>query len=165
MNKISLIVAKGKNHEIGKDNELLWRIRDDLRLFKRTTHRHVVIHGRKSFESIGRPLPNRSNIVITRDKTYTAKGAFVVHSLEKAIDLANKLEQQGEIFILGGGQIYTLSMPLIDRMYISFVEAAFEDADAFFPAPDLSSWNLISSKEYPQNEDNQYAFDFRVYEK
>ena len=91
MNKISLIVARAKDNAIGKDNDLLWKIKDDLRLFKSTTAGHVVIHGRKSFESIGKPLPNRSNIIITRSKQYEADGAFVTHSLTEALELANNL--------------------------------------------------------------------------
>ena len=101
---ISLIVAKAQNDAIGKDNDLLWRIRDDLKRFKKLTSHHVVIHGRKSYESIGKPLPNRSNIVITRSKSYQAPGAFVCHTFDEAINLAKKLEHHGEIFVIGGAR-------------------------------------------------------------
>ncbi|NNJ55844.1 MAG: dihydrofolate reductase, partial [Bacteroidia bacterium] len=125
MNTISLIVAIAENGAIGKDNQLLWRIRDDLKLFKAATNGHVVIHGRKSFESIGKPLPNRSNVIITRNKEYVPNGAFLTHSLDEALSLANKLEQNAEIFILGGAEIYRQALPLIDKLYISHVHASF----------------------------------------
>ena len=165
MNKISLIVARAKDNAIGKDNDLLWKIKDDLRLFKRTTAGHVVIHGRKSFESIGKPLPNRSNIIVTRSNEYKADGAFVTHSLAEALELANSLEQNGEIFILGGAEIYRQSLGLVDRMYLSEVDAQFPNADAFFPEPNLNNWKQISCESHAQNEVNEFAFDFCVWEK
>ena len=165
MNKISLIVARAKDNAIGKDNDLLWKIKDDLRLFKRTTAGHVVIHGRKSFESIGFPLPNRSNIVITRNKEYKAVGAFVTHSLAEAIELGKKLEMNDEIFILGGAEIYRQSLDLVDRMYLSEVDGEFTDADAHFPEPNLNGWEKVQCDSYEQNERNEFAFDFCVWEK
>ena len=163
--KISLIVARAKDNAIGKDNDLLWKIKDDLRLFKNTTAGHVVIHGRKSFESIGFPLPNRSNIIITRNKDYTANGAFVTHSLTEAIELGKKLEQNEEIFILGGAEIYSQSLDVVDRMYLSEVDGTFPEADAHFPEPNLNGWEQVKCDKYEQSEANEFAFDFCVWER
>lgn len=164
-NTISLIVAIAQNNAIGKDNQLLWKIRDDLKLFKQTTEGHVVIHGRKSFESVGKPLPNRTNIIITRNTDYKAEGVFIVHSLLEAIDLGNKLEQKGELFILGGAEIYKQSLNLVDRMYISHVETTRKDADTFFPEVDLREWEKIESKQLAKSDVNEFGFEFCVYEK
>jgi len=163
--KISLIVARAQDNAIGKDNDLLWKIKDDLKLFKRTTAGHVVIHGRKSFESIGFPLPNRSNIVITRNKDYKAEGAFVVHSLVEAIELGHKLEMNGEIFILGGAEIYRQSLDRVDSMYLSEVDGTFPQADAHFPEPHFTGWEKVKCDHYSQNESNEFAFDFCVWER
>ncbi len=165
MIKISLIVARATDNAIGKDNDLLWKIKDDLRLFKQTTAGHVVIHGRKSFESIGFPLPNRSNIIITRNKEYISNGAFVTNSLEEAIDLGHKLEQNGELFILGGAEIYRQSLDLADRMYLSEVDGKFPEADAHFPEPNLNGWEKVKCDSYEKNEANEFAFDFCVWER
>lgn len=147
---ISLIVAVAENLAIGKENKLLWEIKDDLKLFMKTTSGHAVIHGRKSFESIGKPLPNRSNILITRNKHYKVRGAFVVNSLDEALTLAEKLEFNGEIFILGGAEIYRQSLDKIDKLYISNIDASFSDADAYFPEINWSNWVLESENKYPQ---------------
>ena len=162
---ISLIVAKAQNDAIGKDNDLLWKIRDDLKRFKKLTSHHVVIHGRKSYESIGKPLPNRTNIIITRSKTYEAPGAFVCHSLEEALDLAKQLEHHGEIFIIGGAEIYRQSLPYVNRMYISEVKADFPDADVFFPKLNYDNWHFVEKQEFQKSEFNEFDFDFLVWEK
>jgi dihydrofolate reductase len=162
---ISLIVAKAQNDAIGKDNDLLWKIRDDLKRFKKLTSHHVVIHGRKSYESIGKPLPNRSNIVITRSKSYQAPGAFVCHTFDEALDLAKKLEHRGEIFVIGGAEIYRQSLPYVNRMYISEVKADFPDADVFFPKLNLEEWQCVERQEYQKSEFNEFEFDFLIWEK
>ena len=162
---VSLIVAVARDWAIGKDNDLLWKIKDDLRLFMRTTSQHVVIHGRRSYESIGKPLPNRTNIIVTRSQDYNAPGCFVVNSLEEGIELAGKLEQRGEVFILGGAQIYKQSLEYVDRMYISHVEADFPEADAHFPPIDLSQWKKVRSESFPQNERNEFGFTFCLYDR
>lgn len=162
---ISLIVARAQDNAIGKDNDLLWKIKDDLRLFKRTTAGHVVIHGRKSFESIGFPLPNRSNIVITRNREYSAKGAFVTHSLEEALELGKKLDIKGEMFILGGAEIYRQSLDIVDRMYLSEVRAEFPEASAYFPDIDLQAWNQVKCESFEKNDVNEFGFDFCIWEK
>lgn len=163
--RISLIVAIGKDRAIGSDNKLLWHIKDDLKLFMRTTSQHVVIHGRKSFESIGAPLRNRTNIILTRDSSYSYSGTFICHSLNEAITLAKKLEQRDEIFILGGAQIYAQSLDIVDRMYISHVEGEFPQADAHFPEYDISSWNCIHSETYSKSDRNEFGFTFCIYER
>ncbi|MDG1721077.1 MAG: dihydrofolate reductase [Bacteroidia bacterium] len=162
---ISLIVAKAQNDAIGKDNDLLWRIRDDLKRFKKLTSHHVVIHGRKSYESIGKPLQNLSNIVITRSKSYQAPGAFVCHTFDEAINLAKKLEHHGEIFVIGGAEIYRQSLPYVNRMYISEVKADFPDADVFFPKLSLEEWQCVERQEYQKSEFNEFDFDFLIWEK
>lgn len=161
---ISLIVAKAKNNAIGKDNDLLWKIKDDLKQFKQLTSHHVVIHGRKSFESIGKPLPNRTNIIVTRNKSYEAKGAFVCTSLDEAIHLAKLLEHHHEIFIVGGAEIYRQSMPIVNRMYISEVYADFPDADVFFPEVTFDNWKLVKKLHFEKSEVNEFAFDFQIWE-
>ncbi|MEY2923726.1 MAG: hypothetical protein RLZZ337_266 [Bacteroidota bacterium] len=164
-NTVSLIVAIAENNAIGKDNQLLWRIKEDLQLFKRTTEGHVVIHGRKSFESVGKPLPNRTNIIITRNKEYVAQGAFVVHSLDEALKFGEKLEQNGELFILGGAEIYKQSLDLVSRLYISNVHASPTDADAFFPPVDYSKWEKVKSQAYSQSDVNEFGFEFCLWER
>ena len=158
-------MAVAKNWAIGKNNQLLWHIRDDLKLFKSITNGHVVIQGRKSFESIGKPLPNRTNIVITRNADYSAPGCFVVNSLDAALELANRLEQKGEVFVIGGAEIYRQSLDRVDKMYISHVEHTEEDAHVYFPEVDLSAWKKLESKSFPQTETNEYAFEYVAYER
>ncbi len=151
---ISIIAAIGENRELGKDNKLLWRIPEDFKRFKELTTNHPVIMGRKTFESIGKPLPNRTNIIITRDKNYKQKNCFVVHSLEEAIDLA-KTKDDNEIFIIGGGQIYKQAINITDKLYLTIVKGRF-DADTFFP--DYSRFKkLILQKE---SQSNQYKYTF-----
>lgn len=163
--EVSIIVAIGNDNAIGKDNQLLWSIKDDLRLFLKMTSGHVVIHGRKSFESIGKPLANRTNIIITRDRSYSYPGCFVVHSLEEAIELGQRLEQKGELFILGGAQVYDqcLVNNLIDKLYISHVDGEFPHADAYFPNVDLDKWKVESYSSFDQNDENEYGFEFAIY--
>lgn len=163
--EIALIVAVGQNNEIGKDNDLLWRIRDDLRLFKQTTNQHVVIHGRKSYESIGKPLPNRTNIVVTRNKNYKTEGAFIVHSLEDALSLAQELEMNNEVFVLGGAEIYKQSLSYITQMHISFVQASFTDADAYFPSVEWKNWKQVEERTFEESDVNQFGFTYKKFVK
>jgi len=135
MNKprVSIISAiAAANRAIGKGNKLLWHIPEDLQRFKKITSGHPVIMGRKTYESIGRPLPGRLNIIVTRDPAYVAQGCVIVHSLDDAITRAAQ-EEGGEIFVIGGAQLYAQALPLADTLYLTLVEGAF-DADAFFPA-------------------------------
>jgi dihydrofolate reductase len=127
---ISIVAAIGRNREIGHGNELLWHIPDDLKRFKSLTSGHPVIMGRKTFESIGKPLPNRTNIVITRDKNWRHEGAKVAHSLEDAIATASLIDP--EIFIIGGAQIYEQALPHADRLYLTLIDDS-KEGDAFLP--------------------------------
>ena len=141
--KISIIVATGKNREIGAKNKLLWKIPEELKRFKEITTGHPIIMGRKTFESIGRVLPNRTNIIVTRDMAYEIEGAVVVHSLEEGIEKAQEVSKvseapsvpkgEGEIFIIGGAQIFDQALPLADKLYVTLVDAEFPEADSFFP--------------------------------
>jgi dihydrofolate reductase len=160
---ISLIAAIGKNNELGKGNTLLWHLPADLKHFRDTTALHAVIMGRKTFESIGKPLPNRRNVVITRDVNYKKARVEVVHSLADALNLFP--DQKEEVFIIGGGELYKQTMPIADRLYITHVNATDKTADAFFPEIIPVVWNEIAHEEHPADEKNPLAYTFSVYEK
>ena len=166
---ISLIAAIGKNNELGKDNDLLWKFPADQKHFRERTSGHPVIMGRKTFESIGRPLPNRRNIVITRDKNYLRYGADIVHSLNEAINSARtplaELAENEEIFIIGGAEIYKQAMQIADRLDITHIDAEDKNADAFFPEIIPTVWNEISHEEHQADEKNPLSFTFSIYEK
>lgn len=159
---ISIIAAIGENRELGKDNKLLWHIPEDLKRFKELTLNHPVIMGRKTCESIGRALPRRVNIVVTRDKNYQMEGCLMVHSLEEAIELASDkpatayaMAGKKEIFIIGGGQIYQQAISIADKLYLTVIKGKYE-ADTFFP--DYSRFKtIISQKTF---EDNSYNCTF-----
>ena len=155
---ISIIVAVAQNDIIGNKNALLWHISEDLRNFKRITSGHPVIMGRKTFESLGRPVPNRTNVVISRTTTHI-EGCTVVDSLEKAIALFPADE---EIFIIGGAQIYALAMPIADKFYLTVVEHPYE-GDTAFPEWNESEWELISEERFNCGEKYPYPFAFREY--
>lgn len=129
---ISAIAAIGTNRELGKNNELIWRIPTDLKRLKALTTGHPIIMGRKTYESIGRPLPNRTNIVISRNPDFTAPGCTVVDSLEAALATARGADNE-EIFIFGGGAIYELAWPLIEKLYLTVIDSNDPTADAYFP--------------------------------
>jgi dihydrofolate reductase len=130
--RISAIEAIGKNRELGKRGKLIWRIPDDLKRLKQLTTGHVIIMGRKTYESIGKPLPNRTNIVVTRNPDFSEPGCLVATSVEEALAIAKKHETE-EIFILGGAEIYTQALPYTDRLYLTIVDATDPEADTFFP--------------------------------
>ena len=160
---ISLIAAIGKNNELGKGNELLWRMPADMQHFIKTTSGHPVIMGRKTFESIGKALPNRKNIIITRDKNYSRPGVEVLNSLDEALD--NVKNSTEEIFVIGGAEIYKQAMPIADRLYITHIDATEKNADAFFPEIIPIVWNEISREEHVADEKNPVSYTFSVYEK
>lgn len=164
---ISLIAAIGKNNELGKGNTLLWHMPADMKYFREKTKGHTVIMGRKTFESLKGPLPNRKNIVITRDTNYQASGIEVVHSLEEVINLSrvtlNKDEQ--EVFVIGGAEIYKQAMTIANKLYITHIDAEDKDADAFFPEIIPIVWNEISHEEHEPDEKNLFNYTFSVYEK
>jgi dihydrofolate reductase len=157
---ISIIVAADENNVIGKDNDLIWHLPDDLKFFKKLTSGHAIVMGRKTFESIGRPLPNRTNIIITRDKKFEAEGCTVVHSLEDALA---RSANDNEVFIVGGDQIYRLTLPLADRIYLTRVHHQF-DGDRHFPELG-SEWKETQSELHPKDEKHPYTFTFKTYEK
>ncbi|MEK7471589.1 MAG: dihydrofolate reductase [Patescibacteria group bacterium] len=160
---ISLIAAIGKNNELGKGNTLLWHLPADMKHFKEITTLHPVIMGRKTFESIGKPLPNRRNIVITRNLNYKMDGVELVYSLNEALDLFPN--QNEEIFIIGGAELYKQTMPVADKLYITHIDAEDKDADAFFPEIIPIVWNEISHIEHKIDEKNIFPYTFSIYKK
>ncbi|MFI3314702.1 MAG: dihydrofolate reductase [Rikenellaceae bacterium] len=160
---ISIIVATAHNSVIGKDNNLIWHISEDLRYFKATTSGHTVIMGRKSYESIGRPLPNRRNIIITRNSDFSAPGCEVVNSIEHAIELSNDGNSE-EVFIIGGGEIYRQSIDKADKLYITHVDNNYE-GDTYFPGIKMSEWKKVSSEKHIRGEKFEYPFEFAIYER
>ncbi|RYU95824.1 dihydrofolate reductase [Emticicia agri] len=156
---ISIIVAVAENGAIGKDNRLLWRLSDDLKQFKALTSNHAVLMGRKTFESIGKPLPNRINIVITRqEKISDDASVLIADSIEKAIEIAKEVKGKEEIFIIGGGNIYEQSLAITDKIYLTEVKVNI-NGDTFFPKLGEDEWKEISRKSYQKNEKNDHDFD------
>ncbi len=153
--KISLIAAIGKNRELGKDNKLLWHLPEDFKRFKQITTNHTVIMGRKTYESIGRPLPNRANIIITRNPSLKIPGCTVVNSLKIALQKAKDLGET-EAFIIGGGQIYQESLFQADKLYLTLIDQTFP-ADTFFPQYKHIFTKKIFEKKH-QSEDYSYTF-------
>lgn len=153
---ISLIAAIGKNRELGRGNELIFQIPEDMKHFRETTQGHTVIMGRKTYESIGRPLPNRTNIVVSRDESYEVPaGVLKATSIEEAIELAKKHENN-EIFVIGGAQIYSLAMPYADKLYLTLVNAEVKDADAFFP--EYSEFKKVLFERKSRDKNYSYTF-------
>lgn len=155
---ISIIVAVAENGTIGDKNTLLWHIKEDMQLFRRVTTGHPVVMGRKTYESLGRPLPNRTNVVISRQELQI-EGCTVVHSLEDALALFGGDE---ELFIIGGAQIYAAALPYADRLYLTTVEHPYE-GDTLFPAWDRSAWELITSERFAHGETYPHPFRFELY--
>lgn len=151
---ISIIVAIGKNREIGKNNQLLFDIPEDMQRFIDVTKGHTVVMGGKTFQSIGKPLPGRKNIVVTLDKNYKAKGCETRYSLDEVLEEAKKLDD--EVFIIGGGQIYNLSLPHADKLYITEVDEEVPDADTHFP--DYSEFKKVVYERDSQDENYKYKF-------
>jgi dihydrofolate reductase len=153
---ISSIAAIAENNAIGKNNQLLWRLPADLKHFKEITTGHTVIMGRKTFESVGKPLPNRRNIVITRSNTLNIEKIEVVHSIEQAIALCN---QDEEVFIVGGAEIYQAAMDITNQIYLTVVHANFE-ADTYFPEIDPMIWEQTAVEKHEADEKNPFAYTF-----
>lgn len=158
---IALVVAAAENNVIGKNNQLLWRLPNDTKFFKNTTWGMPVIMGRKTFDSLGKPLAGRTNIVITRQKNWTAPGAQVVSTLEEAMAAAADTDAK-EAFAIGGGEIYALALPLAQRIYLTRVHATL-DGDAYFPEFDQQQWELLSNLDFPVDEKHAYAYSFQVW--
>lgn len=164
--KIALIAAMSKNRVIGINNDLPWHLPDDMKYFMETTKGHVVIMGRKNFDSLPKkfkPLPHRTNVILTRQKDYQVEGCQVYHDMESAIEFAKK---QGEdmLFIIGGGQIYDMAMNRADIIYLTEIDAQIENGEVFFPTMG-NEWEETSRTPHPADERHAYAFDFVTYEK
>ena len=160
---ISAIVATAKNNIIGKDNGIPWYLPADLKYFKKTTLHHHIIMGRNSFESIGRPLPKRTNIVVTRNLFYVATGCIVVHSIEEGLEIA-KANGETEAFIIGGAQVYKQSMDLWDRLYLTDVDLEVE-GDTSFPKLNTEEWTEVSREEHSADEKNEHDYVYKVLER
>lgn len=160
---IILIAAIAENYALGKDNDLIWHLPADLKRFKKVTTGYPIIMGRNTFESIGKPLPNRTTVIVTRNKQYTHEGCLVAHSLANAIDLVKKFEK---IFIIGGAQIYkeAIDNQLVDQLDITLVHGSFE-ADVFFPEIDSNIWEETSREKNNIDEKNKYNYSFITYTK
>lgn len=156
---IIAIAAIGMNNELGKDNQLIWHLPNDFKRFKTLTTGHYIIMGRKTFESFPKPLPNRTHVIITRQKNYTAENCIVVDSLKKAIAVCPKDE---DVYVIGGGEIYKQSIEHIDKLEITRVYHSFE-ADTFFPEIDTAKWELVSEEFHPKDEKHAYDFCFQTY--
>ncbi len=164
--KLSMIVAVAENGVIGRNNSLPWYLPNDLKYFKQTTMGKPVIMGRKTYESIGKPLPGRTNIVITRQADYQPEGVKVVNSVEAAKELAESvclIDGQDEAMIMGGAEIYALSLPYTDRLYLTEVHADVQ-GDAFFPEYDKSRWQEVAREDFAAEGPNPYSYSFVVYE-
>ena len=159
--KKCIIVAISDNNAIGRDNNLLWHISEDLRFFKRTTLGCPVIMGRKTFESIGRALPGRVNIVVSRGFS-TGEDVAVTGSLEAAFNVAEETNLE-RCFVIGGGQIYSQAFPLVDSLVVTHVHTVIEDADTFFPAIDPAEWTVEERSELFTDEETGYTFEFVTY--
>jgi len=161
--RLSIIVAMAENGVIGREGGLPWRLSDDLRNFKELTMGHTVVMGRRTWESIGRPLPGRQMVVVSRQPDYQASGCQVVTSLDDALEIAQQVDDD-EVFVIGGAEIYRLALPRVERFYLTRVHADVE-GDARFPALDLVAWRLIESKQHDADEKNEYPFSLEVYER
>jgi dihydrofolate reductase len=158
---VSLIAAVAENRIIGRGDELPWRLPADMRHFKELTTGHTVIMGRRTFETLRQPLPNRRNVVVTRDREYRRTGAEIVHSIEGALSNARGDE---EVFVAGGGEIYELALPHADRLYLTIVHAEFE-GDTVFPDLNLEEWRLVESIRHNADEKHSIPFSFLTYER
>ena len=156
---ITLIAAVAQNNALGKDNQLLWHLPNDFKRFKNITSNHFIIMGRKTFESFPKLLPNRTHVIITRQKNYSPENCIVVDSLPKAIAVCPPAE---ELFIIGGGEIYNQSIEIADKLDITRVHHTFE-ADTFFPEIDLNKWKLTSAELHPKDEKHPFDFTFQTY--
>lgn len=156
---ITLIAAAAENNALGKNNDLIWHLPDDFKRFKAITSGHYIIMGRKTFESFPKPLPNRTHVIITRQKNYNPENCIVVNSLEKAIEICPKDE---DIFVIGGGEIYQQSIAIAHKIELTRVHSTFE-ADTFFPEIDTTIWKLVQEEFHPKDEKHLYAFSFQTY--
>jgi dihydrofolate reductase len=153
---VTFVVAAAANNAIGKDNQLLWNLPTDLKHFKQITSGHTIIMGRKTFDSMGKPLPNRRNIVITRNRDLKIEGAAVTQSLDEALDMCNN---EAEVFVIGGAEIYKAALDRTDKIYLTRVHKFFE-GDAYFPDLDPEIWIEVAREDHPADEKNPIDFSF-----
>jgi len=158
---ITIIAAVAENNALGKDNKLIWHLPADLKRFKKVTANHHVIMGRKTFESLGKPLPNRTNIIVTRNTNFSAQDCIVVNSLQQALESVKNDESP---FILGGAEIYKQAIKIADKLDITFVHHKFE-ADVFFPEIDKSIWKETSRENFKADKKNNYNYSFVTFER
>jgi dihydrofolate reductase len=162
MKKISIIVAIAKNYAIGRNNDLLWHIPADLKRFKKITNGHKIIMGKLTYESLpNRPLPNRTNIVITDNPDERFEGCTTIHSIQAALELC---DDQTESFIIGGGSVYRQFLPYCNKLYLTIVDKAFE-ADIYFPEINLDQWKLIEKEDHELDPTLGFAYSFLTFEK
>lgn len=162
--KISLIAALATNNVIGKGNDLVWRLPDDFKRFKRITSHHFILMGRKTMESLGNPLPNRTHLVITRNKSYKApEGHFAFQSVEEAFIFCQKRNVE-QLYVIGGGEIYKQTLSMADELVLTEVQASPE-GDTYFPEFDKNNWKVTFSEYHPANERHQYAFTYVTYQR
>ena len=161
--KISLIVAASENNVIGRDNDLPWKLPDDMKHFVKTTKGHCILMGRKNLESFGRLLPNRTNILLTRDREYKFEGAEIFYELEQAIAFAKKSGEE-ELMVIGGGEIYRQCMPFADRVYLTRVHAEVE-GDVYFPELDSSFWEVTTEEFHEKDEKHNFSFSFQTFDR
>jgi len=162
---ISLVVAASTNNAIGKNNQLLWHLPNDMKYFKNVTWAMPVAMGRLSFVALNsEPLNGRINIVITRRKDFSAKGVVVVHKIDNAIFFAYQ-NDYNELMVIGGGEIFKAIMPKADKIYLTRVHAIFEDADTFFPEIDEKKWSLTSNQDFFKDEKHAYDYSFQIWER
>tara|TARA_R110002096_G_scaffold136909_7_gene289853 strand:+ start:37042 stop:37533 length:492 start_codon:yes stop_codon:yes gene_type:complete len=160
---ISLIAAVTENNVIGKNNDLPWHLPDDMKFFVQTTKGHHILMGRKNLESFGKLLPNRTNIILTRDTNFKFEGAAIFHDLKEAIQFA-KDNGEEELMIIGGGEIYLQALSMTNRIYLTRVHTSIE-GDTFFPEINKSQWKLISEDHHPKDERHIYDFSFQLWER
>ncbi len=156
---ITLIAAAAENNALGKDNQLIWHLPDDFKRFKQITSGHYIIMGRKTFESFPKPLPNRTHVIITRQKDYTVEDCIVVNSIEEAIAISPKEE---DVFIIGGAEIYNQSIDFADKIELTRVHANFE-ADAYFPEIDTTKWKIDFEEFHTKDEKHTFDFTFQTF--
>lgn len=160
---ISMIVATGRNNEIGRNNELMWHLPEDFRWFVKQTKHKTIVMGRNTMNSLGKPLKNRRNIVLSSKNTDIIEGFEYWSNLESVI--SNLRGQEEELMIIGGAQLYRYAMDFADRLYITRVKAVFDDADTFFPDLDAAKWELTFNEAHDINETHQFGFEFQILER
>lgn len=159
--QVSIIAAIDRNQLIGRDGELPWRLPADLKYFKRMTIGKPIVMGRRTWQSLDRPLPGRPNIVLTRNAEYKPDGAIVVRDLDQALAV---FSDAPELMIIGGGQLYRSALPIANRLYLTRIDDEFE-GDAWFPRIDWPDWNLVSEQSHPSDEINRMNYNFQVYQR